>query len=325
MPWYSKGENMKNVKYSIIIPAYNAENYLENCLDSVVSQTYKNFEVIIINDGSTDNTQKIIDKYLKKYKFISCIIQKTSGLSASRNNGLDKAIGKYIVYLDSDDSINTIFLSEVDKVIQEETDLVRVNVNTIDNNKEVLAFNSESFKLTGEELFMYLLDNKVMIVPAWAYVYKRKFLLKNNFKYELGRYHEDYGLTIKILLTSNRCAVVPTAIYNYYIRSNSIMTSKNGEKNNKKATDMLYFYDNMILFLNNNLKNKEKCIKAKSYMTNGLLNNLNNLEKKYKNDFIIELKKRKIENNLLSDTIGRKLKKLICCVSYKLYAMLFNK
>ena len=102
-------------KFSIIIPAYNAEKYLENCLNSVVNQTFNDFEVIVINDGSKDNTQKIIDNYIKDNKYIKCINQKNSGLSASRNNGLDMASGEYIVYLDSDDSINLEFLENIYK------------------------------------------------------------------------------------------------------------------------------------------------------------------------------------------------------------------
>lgn len=321
---------MKNdIKFSIIIPAYNSEKYLENCLDSVVSQTFKNFEIIIVNDGSTDNTQEIIDKYIKENRFISCIRQKNSGLSASRNNGLDKAKGEYIVYLDSDDSINLDFLENINCALEKERknqiDVIRVNVNTINNNNESSCLFDKMKVLNGEDLLMYLISNKVMVVPAWAYVYRREFLLENNYIFEIGRYHEDYGLTIKVLLSSKTDLIVPTSIYNYYIRSNSIMTSKDREKNSKKAMDMLYFYDNMLLFLNDKVKDETKCLMVKSYLTNGLINNINNLNDDFKKIFIDELKKRKIENNLLNNTFSRKCKKIICSINYKFYAKIFNK
>ena len=103
-------------KYSIIIPVYNTEEYLKKCLESVVNQTYKDFEVIIVNDGTEDNSQSIIDAYTQKYKNVSYIIQKNQGLSMARNNGIKKSKGKFFLLLDSDDYIELYLL----KVLNQE-------------------------------------------------------------------------------------------------------------------------------------------------------------------------------------------------------------
>ena len=167
----------------------------------------------------------------------------------------------------------------------------------------------------------YSLSQDSYFVPAWLYAYRKDFFETNHFEYAKGKYHEDYGLTIKVLLSSKTDLIVPTSIYNYYIRSNSIMTSKDREKNSKKAMDMLYFYDNMLLFLNDKVKDETKCLMVKSYLTNGLINNINNLNDDFERVFIDELKKRKIENNLLNNTFSRKCKKIICSINYKFYAI----
>ena len=97
---------------SIIIPIYNVENYLEQCIISVVHQTYKNLEIVIVNDGSTDNSENIILDYLKKDNRIVYIKKKNGGLSSARNSGLDKCKGKYVSFVDSDDTLDTKFIKE---------------------------------------------------------------------------------------------------------------------------------------------------------------------------------------------------------------------
>ena len=95
---------MKKPKVSIIIPVYNSQDYLEKCFESILKNNYKNLELIVVNDGSKDDSQKIINIYIEKYPNIfKCIEQKNQGIGASRNNGIDKATGKYIMFIDNDD------------------------------------------------------------------------------------------------------------------------------------------------------------------------------------------------------------------------------
>ena len=101
-------KNMSKVFLSFIIPAYNSERYIEPCLDSIINQTCDDYEIVIINDGSTDRTSDIIDKYIKEYpeKTIRVYMQQNQGISSARNNGIDKAQGEYITFVDHDDSVS---------------------------------------------------------------------------------------------------------------------------------------------------------------------------------------------------------------------------
>lgn len=123
------------IKYSFIVPVYNTEKYLKKCLDSLVNQTFDNFEIIIVNDGSIDKSSEIIKKYKEKYSNIKSIEQKNQGLSMARNNGVKKASGDYLIFVDSDDYIETNLLEEVDKVIGD-NDILRFQIALIDENSD---------------------------------------------------------------------------------------------------------------------------------------------------------------------------------------------
>ena len=127
------------MKFSIIIPVYNVEPYLEKCLDSVINQTYKNFEVIIVNDSSPDNSQKIIDKYVKKDKRFKGYIKENGGVSSVRNYGLQKVSGDYILFLDGDDYIDISLLEELSKKIANQyPDIVRFSLSTVTEKNELI-------------------------------------------------------------------------------------------------------------------------------------------------------------------------------------------
>ena len=119
------------IKYSFIVPVYNTEKYLKKCLDSLVNQTYKDFEIIVVNDGSTDKSSNIISKYQKKYKNIIVIDKENEGLSMARNRGVQKSSGKYIIFVDSDDYVSNKLLEEVDKKI-DDSDILRFQIATED-------------------------------------------------------------------------------------------------------------------------------------------------------------------------------------------------
>ena len=123
-------------KYSIIIPVYNTEAYLKKCLDSIINQTYKDFEIIVVNDGTKDNSQDIIDMYVDKYECVKSIVQENQGLSVARNNGIKKARGKYFLVLDSDDYFEKGLLEELNKELEKngDVDLMRFQVRNISKN-----------------------------------------------------------------------------------------------------------------------------------------------------------------------------------------------
>jgi len=313
------------VKFSIVVPVYNVEQYLENCLESIVNQTYDNYEVIIVNDGSTDNSQSIIDKYVSKDKRFKSYIKKNGGLSDARNYGVTKVKGDYLLFVDSDDSINRDLLLELNKVLDNgDVDLIKFGVNLIksDNEMEKVVCETKN-NISGEEAFR-VMQNNSLFVTAWSYVYKYSFWKKNNFKYEIGRVHEDYGLTPYVVLKANRVSIIDYLGYNYYVRSNSIMNNNQRDKLLKKNEDSLYLFDlNMKVISDDNKIGLDSRRFFESFMANGLINRCKLLDVDMLKEYILELKKRKIGRYLLSNNIGRLLKKVCFQLSPSLYIKMF--
>ena len=143
---------LENNKVSIIIPIYNAEKYLKNCIDSVLMQTYENIEIILINDGSNDYSENICKSYLPKYKNIKYFYQQNKGVSIARNNGIKNASGDFIYFLDADDTIDNDFVkSSVEVANENNSDIVIVALNAI-QHKEIV--NSDYTWLSTWAMFL---------------------------------------------------------------------------------------------------------------------------------------------------------------------------
>ena len=304
------------IKFSIIIPVYNTEDYLSSCLDSVLSQSYNDFEVIVVNDGTKDNSQEIIDKYVRKDKKIRSFIKENGGLSSARNYGVDKSNGEYLLFLDSDDTLNKDLLKELNKEIESnKPDIIRFQITRIsDKEKEDT---SELFSnLTGIDAMKKLSKNDYF-VSACSSCYNTRFFKDNNFKYELGKYHEDYGLTPYIYLKASKVSSIPYHGYNYYEREGSIMLSK--DKEYKKAKDTLDLFDiNIKKVEDESIKEEDKKY-FRSYMTNGLINKCASLDKDNFNKLFEEVKKRNLSKYLMDDSLPRKTKKIIYKLMPKYY------
>ena len=189
------------MKFSIIIPVYNVYDYLDKCLKSVLEQTYKNFEVIIVNDGSPDNSYEIIDKYQKLDKRFKGYKKNNGGLSSARNYGLKYVTGDYVIFIDSDDYIANSLLEKLNDVLnKEKVDIVRYNALVCDMNGEVLS-KSNDIEYLNEKVDNVILEltRRDFFEPAWLYCYNFKFWKKHKFLYQEGMIHEDFGLTPLIL------------------------------------------------------------------------------------------------------------------------------
>lgn len=301
------------VRFSIVVPVYNVEEYIDRCLNSILKQTFEDYEVIVVNDGSPDNSQKIIDKYVKKDKRFKSFLKENGGLSDARNYGVQKAKGEYLVFVDSDDDINKNLLFELNKEIElNNVDVIKYGINIIDGNDRLEI--SELFhNLTGEEAFAKLI-NSSLFVTAWSYAYKRKYWIDNKFMYAVGRIHEDYGLTPYVVINASSVSSIDVIGYNYYIRDNSIMSSNDEAKLIKKNEDCLVQFDNMINLISaSEISNSSKDL-FRSYIANGLVTRCVLLEGKLLKDYIYELKNRKLYQYLLTDTLGRRMKML--CFKY---------
>ena len=211
------------MKISVIIPVYNSSTYLRKCLDSVVNQTLKDIEIIVINDGSTDDSKNIIEEYLCKYKNIIFIDQENKGIGKTRNIGIKKATGEYITFVDSDDYIKENMLEEYYKYAKKHNfDLVIGSYIKKINNKEII-FENNKFKTGNVKTtpqILYLIE-----YGPCAKLYKREMLINNNIYFDEKRKYEDMPFVSKALLKSKLIGQITEPYYYYIIHNNSETTT----------------------------------------------------------------------------------------------------
>jgi glycosyltransferase involved in cell wall biosynthesis len=218
---------------SLIIPVYNVEQYLQDCLNSVVAQTFHDYEVICVNDGSTDGSLSILMEYEKGYTQVTVITQLNKGLSGARNAGIRAAKGDYLFFLDSDDWIEPDTLKILGEK-QNGEDLVCFNGRRVFENgmtEEPDAGISENH-LSGWEYYnkYALVPRKFHFVCTVLRLYRREYLLKNNLFFEEGIYHEDNLFTPLACYYAQAVKVIPDCLYIYRIREGSIMQTINAKK-----------------------------------------------------------------------------------------------
>ena len=212
------------MKYTIIVVNYNKENQIENCLNSIINQTYKNFELLIVDDGSTDNSKEIINKY-KKYSNVKIFFKKNTGVSDTRNFAIKKVKTKYFLFVDSDDFIDKKLLEECEKY--KDYDILSFDSNIIERNKTTKLKTKGKFeKKEGKEvLFEYMNHNPLFLVP-WGYVYNIDLFRKNNLNYPKGYVHEDVYLTPIAILNAKEIDGIDFYGYNYVQTKESIIRSE---------------------------------------------------------------------------------------------------
>lgn len=230
----------ENVDVSVIMPAYNTDKYIEEAIDSVCTQQFPKIELIIINDGSTDNTDVIINQKMKEYNNIIYIKQENSGLSYARKVGLDMAKGKYIYFVDSDDYITKNSLKQMYLECEKEhLDCLMVNAqfkNELNNDygykmdgKSVVSKISNTDITNGEELLKNMILNREWRYAVWLYFIKKSSLDKVTF---FKNYiHEDSAFNYQLLNNTNRIKFMNEDLYVYRLRPNSLMSTKTSIKN----------------------------------------------------------------------------------------------
>ena len=206
------------MKVSVIVPVYNVEEYLSKCLDSLVKQTLKEIEIIVINDGSPDNSQKIIDKYQKKYPNIKAYKKKNSGLSDTRNMGIKYATGEYVAFVDSDDSVlSDMYLKMYEKAKENGFDIVASDINYVYSDHE------EIIKTDPKEDTYDIRKAFIDLYPAvCTKIFKRDLLVKNNIYFKSGVWFEDVEFMYRLLPYVNKIGVVHEPFYEYLQREKSI-------------------------------------------------------------------------------------------------------
>ena len=223
---------------SIIVPVYQVENYIRQCIDSILVQTFTDFELILVDDGSKDRSGKICDEYAVLDQRVKVIHKENGGLSDARNCGMDQAVGNYFMFVDSDDYIAPTMLEYLYKALMnKEADIAVCNFLHFfeEDRKRDFSTNIQSEVLSGAEIFYSRKNERVYGIwtVAWNKLYKRETL--GNVRFRFGKYHEDEFWANDIYQMDIKVVTIPECLYYYRQRDNSIM----GRKNIKRDFDIL--------------------------------------------------------------------------------------
>lgn len=217
---------------SVIVPVYNVEAYLSRCVDSILSQTYRNLEVILVDDGTKDSSDLICDAYAEKDSRVRVIHKENGGLSSARNAGLDVCRGDYIAFVDSDDWIEPDAYENLLKTAQElDVKLVcggRYDVKAETGEKKVGLCPSRTERISTEELVGWIFTWNQCDSAAWDKLFHRSLL--EHWRFPVGRVCEDVPVMYRIILGTDWAAMYGHPIYNYYHRQGSITTAAISDK-----------------------------------------------------------------------------------------------
>lgn len=217
---------MYNVIVSIVVPIYKVEDYLPNCIESLINQTYSDLEIILVDDGSPDQCGEICDEYAKRDNRIKVIHKENGGLSDARNAGIDIASGKYITFIDSDDFI---FLDMIEKLVclaeQQKADIIecrhiRCNENDTIESIAVPNLKKQFQSFENDEKMKVFFASKGSDTTAWGKLYKTE--LFSNIRYPVGKIHEDVFTTYKLIHIANKLVITEYIGYVYRVNENSI-------------------------------------------------------------------------------------------------------
>lgn len=246
---------MKETLLSIIIPMYNLEQYISYCLDSIVSQANENVEIILIDDGSKDKTRKICDNYCKKYNYIKYLYQENAGVSVARNNGLKKAIGEYILFVDGDDWIINDSIPQIINKIKNNRevdiiagDFVKAKNNKIKNKKVKIIPNLIEYNYPQNLIKLFETNN--FNPSLWCNIIKKNLFLDNGIYLEKNvKYTEDMDCVIQLFLKAKKIDILEPPFYVY--RQNQ--SSATHSYSLKRVDDTM----NFVIKWNNRLKEIE--------------------------------------------------------------------
>lgn len=239
-------------KLSLIVPIYNVEKYLEKCINSILNQTFSDFELILVNDGSPDNCKSICEKYEKIDKRIKVVNKENGGLSSARNAGLDIAKGEYIGFIDSDDWIHVDMYKKLIEIAEKNSaDIVQCDyIDAYDDDTTITNKDTYNWKVIDKfEAIKMLVEfgrEHVVGVVSWNKVYRRS--LFDSIRFPVGRLNEDEFTTYKLLYKSNKIVFGDEKLYFYRQTPNSIMN----KKFNEKRLDILDAIKEQVIFFKTN-------------------------------------------------------------------------
>lgn len=218
------------MKFSIIVPIYNVEKYLDRCVNSLIKQTYKNIEIILVDDESPDKCPQKCDQYEELDSRVHVIHKKNGGLSDARNEGLKAASGEYIIFVDADDYIDIDICERIYTYTNNNIDVIVADGIVEGGDINLGHFVSNSI-MTGQEFLLNAYTTNKAPMEAWLNIYNRRFLIDNNLYFKKGILHEDEEFTPRVFLKATSVVLSGEKFYHYIIRDNSITTKKDKRKN----------------------------------------------------------------------------------------------
>lgn len=270
---------------SVIVPVYNVEMYIEECLNSIVKQSYQELQIIVVDDGSTDSSNQKMNPYLSDSR-VQLIEQANAGLSGARNTGLEVGNGKYVLFVDSDDYLELTTIEELVALMEkDQADLVRFNGKAfLDGLNESIEQNNYDFSHRLQEGIKYKknrfeVNRRTFASPVYLYMVKREVIEKNTLSFYEGILHEDELFTTQIFLNSHSMVYANAFYYNRRYRENSIMTNQSQERL-KKTVDsyVIIFKELEKLYLNKEYSKEQKKLIKRQMMSiySGLKKNKSN-------------------------------------------------
>jgi len=310
---------MKKPFFSIIVPIYNTELYLNRCIDSIIQQTFKDIEIILVNDGSKDKSLQTCLDYMEKDNRIRIIHKKNEGLAETRNEGLKKAIGDYIIFVDSDDYIDNTACETFYDFLHDDyqVDMIAAKHEIIKKKRKILKpLVLVDDILTGIELLKIQLSAKTYFCNVIRNVYNRRFLIDNQLYFKKGFLAEDVEWSPRVYLKARRVKTLDFAFYKNVQRKDSITNSKD---KTKFIEDVMFILNDFILFLQE-IDDDDFKILFKNYIVNCFLNTYM-MKKYYKKDGFNDLFDKKFLKDLPS-TRHNKNRVILFSLSRKLYYFL---
>lgn len=271
---------------SVIIPIYNAEKYLVECLDSAVNQTLKNIEIICVDDGSLDRSADIAAEYVKKFDNVKLIHKENGGQSSARNVALDIACGQYIYFLDSDDYLERNALEELyARATAEDLDMVYFNAVPFADGEGLDTICSVYVKdydrqgdysgvHTGQTMFAMMRKNREFMGAPWHYITRRSLIEENGLRFYDGIIHEDNLFTFQCTMLARRVGYLGEKYYHRRLHSDSIMAT---QKSMRNVEGYLVTYTEMLHFLHDRSIEAAAAPIISDYLRFSILGNARNI------------------------------------------------
>ena len=313
---------MKSLKFSVIVPVYNVEKYLETCVNSLLVQSMEDgsMEIILVDDGSPDQCGELCDQLADSHKEIRVIHKTNGGLSSARNVGMHKAQGEYLVFVDSDDTLEPGALRCIEDALQKygESDAVFYDGIEDDghNHSSLRRIPTEESRVTdnGRNFMLEKYRDNNLNMEAWLYAWKKDYLEENQLTFKEGILHEDVEFTPRALMKCGKIIELPDQLYHYMVRENSISTQKNKEKNARDLFATLRAQDQMA---------DQQEPELRKWMKNGILNSYLNMiqtARMYQKQY-----RKLVDKHFLlgkAATNWNRFRVLICFVNLRLYCFM---